>query len=78
MSTMRAVRAHTRGGAEQLQLEDAPKPEPRAGEAWSEASLTTYQTPGRSQMPPGTVGPMARSGQWPRRSLMSCWSFRKA
>jgi len=33
MSTMRAVRAHARGGAEQLQLEDAPKPEPRAGEA---------------------------------------------
>ena len=23
----------------------------------------------------GTVGPIARSGQWPRRSLMSCWSF---
>jgi hypothetical protein len=23
----------------------------------------------------GTVGPMARSGQWPRRSLTSCWSF---
>ena len=33
MSTMRAVRAHARGGAEQLRLEDAPKPEPRAGEA---------------------------------------------
>jgi len=33
MSTMRAVRAHARGGAEQLQLEDSPKPEPRAGEA---------------------------------------------
>ena len=23
----------------------------------------------------GTVGPMARSGQWPRRSRTSCWSF---
>jgi hypothetical protein len=23
----------------------------------------------------GVVGPIARSGQWPRRSLMSCWSF---
>ena len=23
----------------------------------------------------GTVGPIARSGQWPRRSLTSCWSF---
>ena len=33
MTTMRAVRAHARGGAEQLRLEDAPKPEPRAGEA---------------------------------------------
>jgi NADPH:quinone reductase-like Zn-dependent oxidoreductase len=33
VSTMRAVRAHARGGAEQLRLEDAPKPEPRAGEA---------------------------------------------
>ena len=33
MATMRAVRAHARGGAEQLQLEDPPKPEPRAGEA---------------------------------------------
>jgi pimeloyl-ACP methyl ester carboxylesterase len=30
------------------------------------------------QMPSGTVGPIARSGQWPRRSLISCWSFRKA
>jgi NADPH:quinone reductase-like Zn-dependent oxidoreductase len=33
MATMRAVRAHARGGAERLRLEDAPKPEPRAGEA---------------------------------------------
>jgi alcohol dehydrogenase-like protein len=33
MTTMRAVRAHARGGAEQLRLEDAPRPEPRAGEA---------------------------------------------
>ena len=33
MTTMRAVRAHARGGAEQLQLEDVPKPEPQAGEA---------------------------------------------
>ena len=30
---MRAVRAHARGGAEQLRLDDVPKPEPRAGEA---------------------------------------------
>jgi NADPH:quinone reductase-like Zn-dependent oxidoreductase len=30
---MRAVRAHARGGVEQLRLENAPKPEPRAGEA---------------------------------------------
>ena len=30
MTNMRAVRAHARGGAEQLRLEDAPKPEPRA------------------------------------------------
>src|SRR2546428_5696207 len=33
MTTMRAVRAHARGGAEQLRLEEVPKPEPRAGEA---------------------------------------------
>ena len=33
MTTMRAVRAHARGGFEQLRLEDVPKPEPRAGEA---------------------------------------------
>jgi NADPH:quinone reductase-like Zn-dependent oxidoreductase len=33
MTTMRAVRAHARGGADQLRLEDVPKPEPRAGEA---------------------------------------------
>ena len=33
MTTMRAVRAHARGGSEQLRLEDVPKPEPRAGEA---------------------------------------------
>ena len=33
MSTMRAVRAHTPGGAGQLQLDQAPRPEPRVGEA---------------------------------------------
>jgi NADPH:quinone reductase-like Zn-dependent oxidoreductase len=33
MTTMRAVQAHARGGAEQMRLEDVPKPEPRAGEA---------------------------------------------
>jgi NADPH:quinone reductase-like Zn-dependent oxidoreductase len=33
MPTMRAVRAHARGGAEQLRLDDVPKPQPRAGEA---------------------------------------------
>jgi NADPH:quinone reductase-like Zn-dependent oxidoreductase len=33
MTTMHAVRAHARGGAEQLRLEEVPKPEPRAGEA---------------------------------------------
>ena len=33
MTTMRAVRSHARGGAEQLRLENVPKPEPRAGEA---------------------------------------------
>ena len=33
MTTMRAVRAHARGGAEQLRLDDVPKPEPRPGEA---------------------------------------------
>ena len=32
MATMRAVRAHARGGAEQLRLDDVPKPEPRTGE----------------------------------------------
>ena len=29
----------------------------------------------RLRRPAGTVGPIARSGQWPRRSLISCWSF---
>ena len=33
MTTMRAVRAHARGGAEQLRFEDVPRPDPRAGEA---------------------------------------------
>jgi NADPH:quinone reductase-like Zn-dependent oxidoreductase len=33
MTEMRAIRAHTRGGPEQLRLDDVPKPEPRAGEA---------------------------------------------
>ncbi len=28
----------------------------------------------RAQTPSGTVGPIARSGQWPRRSRTSCWS----
>ena len=30
---------------------------------------------GVHQTSAGTVGPMARSGQCPRRSLTSCWSF---
>ena len=33
MTTMRAVRAHARGGADQLRLDTIPKPEPRPGEA---------------------------------------------
>jgi NADPH:quinone reductase-like Zn-dependent oxidoreductase len=33
MTTMRAVRAHARGGPEQLRLDDVPKPETRHGEA---------------------------------------------
>ena len=33
VTTMRAVRAHARGGAEQLRLDNVPKPEPRPGEA---------------------------------------------
>ncbi len=33
MAMMRAVRAHDRGGADQLRYEQAPKPEPRAGAA---------------------------------------------
>jgi NADPH:quinone reductase-like Zn-dependent oxidoreductase len=33
MTTMRAVRAHSRGGADQLRLDTIPKPEPRPGEA---------------------------------------------
>jgi NADPH:quinone reductase-like Zn-dependent oxidoreductase len=32
-ATMRAARAHARGGPEQLRLDDVPKPEPRVGEA---------------------------------------------
>ena len=33
MATMRAVRAHARGGPDQLRYEEAPRPEPRPGEA---------------------------------------------
>jgi len=33
MPTMHAVRAHARGGPERLTYEEAPRPEPRAGEA---------------------------------------------
>jgi NADPH:quinone reductase-like Zn-dependent oxidoreductase len=33
MTEMRAIRAHARGGPEQLRLDDVPKPDPRAGEA---------------------------------------------
>ena len=33
VTTMRAMRAHARGGAEQLRLDNMPKPEPRPGEA---------------------------------------------
>jgi NADPH:quinone reductase-like Zn-dependent oxidoreductase len=44
MSTMRAVRAHKRGGPEQLAYEPAPRPEPAAGEvlvAVRAASITS-------------------------------------
>jgi NADPH:quinone reductase-like Zn-dependent oxidoreductase len=43
MSTMHAVRAHTRGGPEQLVYEEVPRPEPGPGEvlvAVKAASMT--------------------------------------
>ena len=39
-----------------------------AFEAGLERAIHSYRSS-------GTVGPIARSGQWPRRSLTSCWSF---
>ncbi len=47
-----------------------------AGQALAEARLEAPPEDGiHDQTPSGTVGPIARSGQCPRRSLMSCWSF---
>ncbi|MGK5740038.1 NADP-dependent oxidoreductase [Micromonospora sp. URMC 103] len=46
MDTMRAVRAHRRGGPEQLVYEEAPRPEPGAGEvlvAVKAASVTPHE-----------------------------------
>ncbi|MFI7608194.1 NADP-dependent oxidoreductase [Micromonospora sp. NPDC049366] len=46
MSTMRAVRAHARGGPEQLSYEQAPRPEPGPGEvlvAVKAASMTPHE-----------------------------------
>jgi NADPH:quinone reductase-like Zn-dependent oxidoreductase len=46
MSTMHAVRAHTRGGPEQLVYEEAPRPEPGPGEvlvAVKAASMTPHE-----------------------------------
>lgn len=46
MSTMRAVRAHSRGGPEQLMYEQAPRPEPGPGEvlvAVKAASITPHE-----------------------------------
>ncbi len=47
-----------------------------AGQALAEARLeASPEDRIHDQTPSGTVGPIARSGQCPRRSLMSCWSF---
>ena len=48
----------------------------RPGQLLAEAGLEAGLEPSiHAQTSCGTVGPMARSGQWPRRSLTSCWSF---
>jgi hypothetical protein len=48
----------------------------RARHALAEARLEALPQQGiHGQTPSGTVGPIARSGQCPRRSLMICWSF---
>ena len=44
-------------------------------ETFPEAGLEPALEGGVHQTSSGTVGPIARSGQWPRRSLTSCWSF---
>ena len=46
------------------------------GQALAEAALEAAAKGWvHAQTSLGVVGPIARSGQWPRRSLMSCWSF---
>ena len=45
------------------------------GQAVAEARLEPSLEGGVHQTSVGTVGPIARSGQCPRRSLTSCWSF---
>ncbi|HZC32238.1 MAG TPA: zinc-binding dehydrogenase [Candidatus Bathyarchaeia archaeon] len=45
---MRAVRAHARGGAEPLPLDDVPKPQPGAGEAVSGVDVVLDPIGGRT------------------------------
>ena len=49
----------------------------RPGQALAEAGLQALPETAvhRARRPAGTLGPIGRSSQWPRRSLTSCWSF---
>ena len=49
----------------------------RSGQLLAEAGLEARLEASvhASDAPPGRSGRSARSGQWPRRSLTSCWSF---
>ena len=64
--------AHSPGGHVRSRAQRSPRqPASEASRAMGSAT-STWCVPRPSR---GTTGPTARSGQWPRRSLMRCWSF---
>jgi NADPH:quinone reductase-like Zn-dependent oxidoreductase len=81
MNTMRAVRAHRRGGPEQLVYEVAPRPEPAPGEvlvAVHAASITsdelTWDATWTDSLEPGAATghrsfPRTRCQEWWQHSV---------
>ncbi|MEU6091004.1 hypothetical protein ABZ865_30350 [Streptomyces sp. NPDC047085] len=79
MNTMHAVRAHRRGGPEQLVYEQAPRPEPGPGEVlvavraasvtaaeldWDATWTDSFDGTGRSRTPVPPMSSPASSPPW--------------